>query len=222
MIDNTPPEIPKEPTPWKGTVLSIAFHLLLFGTIWAVAIRHDNGTASAKMESGANSPTPAAVSSSQKTLATPEEIKPALTKVAESSATAATVPPQAKNETLPDDAAKLKPETIPPVATKAIPKQSDAAIKRKKLEAKKKKHATELAMAKQRAEEKAELLAQQKKQKQQAEQKNALLAKKRAAELALKAEADAQKRKELDEQRSIEKMRQDEMRRITSGLPGNG
>ena len=94
------------------------------------------------------------------------------------------------------------------------------SVENKKLiDEKKKKHRTEIALAKRHEKQKLEALAQQRKQKaEELEQ----VAKKRAAENAVKMAAETQKRKEQDDQRALEKLHQDEMRRITTGSAGNG
>jgi hypothetical protein len=225
MNDNTPPVIPKEPSSWKGTVLSIAFHVVLFGTIWWMAAGHGGKTAPDADNKTASTSEAVAPAGKVASESVPSESRPA----PEPKPVALAAPASSQSEQ--PKAQVASPETATPVAPKAASiehghaasKKLAASIERKKLIAeKKKKHKAELALANQRAKQKSEAVALQKKQKEKEKaQQAALLAKKRAAELALKTEAEAQKRKELQDRQALEKLHQEEMRRITSGIDSN-
>ncbi|MGZ3235918.1 MAG: hypothetical protein ACXWIN_07595 [Burkholderiaceae bacterium] len=228
MIDNTPPVIPKEPASWKGTILSLAVHALIFGAIW-VAMRHGTGNQPAKVDSQSGTQSQATAPATPiAASAIPPEIKPVVkdSKVDTPVTDAASTPN--KNEmasTTTEAATKPMPQQalIPEPETKhASQKLLAASIENKKaIEEKKKKHKNELAMAKLAEKQKSEALAQKIKQKKKTEEAE-LLAKKRANEVAIKVAAESQKRKELEDQRALEKSHQEEMQRIKNGLAGNG
>ncbi|HEY8100665.1 MAG TPA: hypothetical protein VIF82_07910 [Burkholderiaceae bacterium] len=229
MIDNTPPVIPKEPASWKGTILSITVHALLFGVIW-VAMRHGSESQSAKSSSQSEAQSQTGTATAFNTSpAIPPQIKSAVKDVkaeastsavaaapinnAESSAATieAAVKPMPQQALLPDPEPKHISQTLP-VASIEKNKSTEEKIKR---------HKKELAIAKLAAKQKSEALAQKMEQKKKAEEAK-LLAKKRAEELAIKVAAESQKRKELEDKQAMEKLHQEEMQRIKNSLAGNG
>ncbi|MGZ3157474.1 MAG: hypothetical protein ACXU7H_00165 [Burkholderiaceae bacterium] len=226
MIDNTPPAIPKESGSWKGTVLSIAVHALIFGAIW-VAMRHESGkqpvrtdSQSAAQNQVGDTVVPIA------TAATTPEIKSAVKDNQPVITAADTIPIPVKSDPVPSVAAvkPVAPQAIlsDPEPKHIVKKVSVVSSENKKsIEEKKQKHKSDVAMANKRAKLKSEALAEKGKQKKKAEEAE-LLAKKHAGELAVKVAAESQKRKELEDQRAMEKMHQEEMQRIKSSLSGNG
>jgi colicin import membrane protein len=225
MNDNTPPVIPEEPSSWKGTVLSVILHAALFGAIWWVAAGHGSSKQPAKNDNAASAVSQAsAAASAAASLPVPGKAAVANaqpdTPAVQPAATAEKTDAPASNLIAKQEAQAAQPAAkgTEQAQAAASDENSKPAVKKEK---KKKKHEKELALAKKRAKQKAEALALQKKQKEKAAQAEQV-AKKHAADNAIKMAAEAQKRKEQEDQQTLERLHQEEMRRITSGLSGNG
>lgn len=223
MADNTPPTIPKEPASWKGAVLSIAVHLALFGGIWWVAMPHGSGSPSAKVDQPTSAPGLAGANAVPAIPSVaPSAIKPVAADAQAGTMGAGASTARNEDHDAPKVEANPPPQAILSEAKHVHPKKPINLVEnRKSIEEKRKKHKSELAIAKLQAKQKAEALAQKKKQKQKEAEEAELLAKKRAAENALKIAAESQKRKEQQDKQTMERLHQEEMQRIKNSLSGN-
>lgn len=223
MVARRPPTIPREPGYWQATLCSIGFHVLLFGALWIGAMHHDSGSALSNIQRQSFAPSKAtAIAGSTASSTTLPAIKSAVKETTAGSPAVDASSARSEKKILPT-IATAKPATRIVREEKKYTRQRQLAtlIRNGKFVEKKKERDRQNSLASQQEQQKLTALAHQIRRKQEATRAETL-AKKRAAELVTKMATATQRRKELVEERSIESLHQEEMRRITSGLAGNG
>ena len=222
LVARRPPTIPREPGYWQATLCSIGFHVLLFGALWIGATHHNSGSALSNIQrqSFAQSKVTAIAGSTASSTTLPA-IKSAGKETAAGGPVLDARPARSEKKIMPTIATFKPAMRIVRDEKYTTQKQLPTSIRNAKFVEKKKERDRQNSLARQQEQRKVTALAHQRRRKQEATRAETL-AKKRATELVTKMAAATQRRKELVEERSIKGLHQEEMRRITSGLAGNG
>lgn len=222
MAAKRPTTIPRETGYWQATLCSIGLHVLLLVALGIGATHHDSGSAFSNIQRQSFAPSKAtAIAGSTASSTTLPAIKSAGKETTAGSPVVDARPARSEKKILPTIATSKPATRI--VREEKYPRQGQLAalIKNGRFVEKKQDRNRQNSLTRQREQQKFSALAHQIRRKQEATRAETL-AKKRAAELVAKMATATQRRKELAEERSSESLRQEEMRRITSGLAGNG
>jgi colicin import membrane protein len=196
MTDATPYIVPREPGSWRALALAALVHAALFAFLW-IGVRWQNETP-ATIEAEVWSPQP------REAAPQPEPVK------------APTPEPEPRREPVVKEAPKPK-VVEPPVAKPDIALEQEK--KRKALEEKKRQEEERERLAK---EKERKRLEDEKEKLAKLKQEEAKRLEKEKADKAKKEAAEKKRKQDEAEEKLLAKMREEDMRRMTGGVPGTG
>lgn len=200
MTESTPYTVPKEPGRWRAITLAVLVHAALFIFLW-VGVRWQSETP-ATIEAEVWSPEPREAAPAPPPIKQPEPVKE--------------VQPKPAVMETPKPVVEEPPVKKPDIALEQEKKRK-AELEKKRLEQERqeklKQKAEEERLAKQKQKEEQDRLAKQKAEEQRIAKEKA--EKKKAAD-------EARRKQEEAEQKKLDKIREQEMQRITGTVTGTG